>query len=368
MNAINRTTVMLLMSLLLGTTAAGQVRIKDVADVRGVAKSQLVGYSLVTGLGGTGDRRSTFTRQAIRNMLQNFGLTLDDQRISARNVAAVMVTATVSSFDKTESSVDVVVSSLGDAGSLEGGVLLRTPLQDGNGNVYAWAQGSVSVGGINVEAAGGSRYRRNVAVTGLVPGGAVIVRELPLSLAADGDLELMLREPDFTTALRISEAVDNILGEQLANPVDAATVSVTVPEQYQGQMVRMIALLEAVEVEPDQTARVVINERTGTVVVGGRVRLSEAAVSQGDLTVRIHAMPVVSQPGPFSQGTTVAAVQTEAEVSEENGRQMMVLNEASNVSDLARALNALNVSPREIISIFQALKRAGALQAELELM
>jgi len=345
-----------------------QIRIKDVADIQGVAKSQIVGYSLVTGLGGTGDRRSTFTRQAIRNMLKSFGLTLDDKRIMARNVAAVMVTAEITAFNKQGSTIDVVVSSLGDASSLEGGVLLRTPLVDGLQMQHAWAQGSVSIGGLSVKTTGGASFRKNVAVTGLVPGGAIISQELGLDIGSGGIINYILKKPDFTTALRIAEAVDSTLGSAAANPLDAATVAVTVPADYQGKLVRLIARLESVEIVPDQKARVVINERTGTVVVGGRVRLSEAAVSQGDLTVKIYAMPFVSQPNQFGAGQTVAGTQTAATVDEKSNRKIMVLNESSDVNDLATALNSLNVSPREIISIFQALKRAGALNADLVIM
>jgi len=225
---------------------------------------------------------------------------------------------------------------------------------------------------VNIETAGGERYRKNYTLVGRVPNGATVEREISLSLGAGGILELLLREPDFTTAVRIADAVDNTFGGTIANALDAATISITIPQQYNdaGQLVRMIAQLEAIEVIPDQIARVVINERTGTVVVGGNVRLSTAAVSQGDLTVKISAIPIISQPQAFSQGETVVVPQTMTTVTEREGDQptVMVLNEPASVSDLADALNALKVSPREIISIFQALKEAGALQAELVIM
>lgn len=353
-----------------GTT---EVRIKDIATIRGLSRIQLVGYSLVVGLDGTGDgRRSLFTHQSIRNMLYQFGINVTDERMVTRNVASVMVTATLSPFSKPGSGVDVIVSSMGDATSLEGGTLILTPLMGRDGQVYAHAQGSVSIGGVNIETMGGERYRKNYALVGRVPNGGMVERGIPVNLGAGGTIELLLHEPDFTTASRIASAVDSTFGNAIAFPMDAATVSVNIPTEYSdsGQLVRMIAMLEAVQVVPDQVARVVINERTGTVVVGGNVRLSPAAVSQGDLTVKISAVPIISQPSPFSEGQTVVTQQTMTTVSEGQGEQnaVMVLDEPANVSDLANALNALKVTPRDIISIFQALKQAGALQAELVIM
>ena len=365
---------LLLLGCIIATQGgSGEVRIKDIATIRGLSRTQLVGYSLVVGLDGTGDsRRSLFTHQSIRNMLYQFGINVTDERMSTRNVAAVMVTATMSPFSKPGSSVDVSVSSMGDASSLEGGTLILTPLMGKEGQVYAHAQGSVSIGGVNIETAGGERYRKNYALVGRVPNGAMVERGVPVNLGAGGTIELLLHEPDFTTASRIASAIDSTFGSTIAYPQDAATVSINIPTEYNdsGQLVRMIAMLEAVEVIPDQVARVVINERTGTVVVGGNVRLSPAAVSQGDLTVKISAVPVISQPSPFSQGQTVVVPQTMTTVTEGQGEQnaVMVLDEPASVSDLANALNALRVTPRDIISIFQALKQAGALQAELVIM
>jgi flagellar P-ring protein FlgI len=361
----------LLILFLLSAHLCGEVRVKDIVTIRGVNRTQLVGYSIVVGLDGTGDsRRSLFTHQSVRNMLRNFGLTVNDERMSTRNVAAVMVTATLTSFNRQGSAIDVNVSSLGDASSLEGGTLIRTPLQGDDGLMYAYAQGSLSIGGVNIETMGGERFRRNYALVGRVPGGALIQQELSSEVGRNGVLELLLREPDFTTAMRVAEEIDNTLGMQAANPLDAATITVAIPNEYQqpGQLVRLIAAIESVQVQPDQSARVVINERTGTVVVGGHVRLSSAAVAQGDLTVRISAVPIISQPPPFSRGETVVATQTMTTVEESGYGQVMVLEEQTNVNDLAAALNSLKVSPRDIISIFQALKQAGALQAELIIM
>ena len=344
------------------------VRIKDIATIRGLSKVQLVGYSLVVGLDGTGDgRRSLFTQQSVQNMLERFGVSVSDTRMNTRNVGAVMVTADLSPFTKKGSAVDVTVSSMGDATSLEGGTLLLTPLMAKNGETFAYAQGNISIGGISIETIGGERYRKNYALVGRVPGGAVVERELTPTFSDGGTIDLLLRDPDFTTTVRVAEAVDELFGNAVANPMDAATIAVQIPNEYQGsnQLVRMIALVESAEVEVDQVARVIINERTGTVVVGGRVRLSSAAICHGDLTVRITADPMISQPSAFSRGETVVVPTTMTTVSEGEQDNVMVLNEPASVSDLANALNAMKVSARDIISIFQALKQAGALQAEL---
>jgi len=290
--------------------------------------------------------------------------------MATRNVAWVMVTAVLSPYSKNGSSLDVVVSSIGDATSLEGGTLLLTPLQSKEGVIYAHAQGNLSIGGVNIETIGGERYRKNYALVGRVPGGAVVERELPSDVNDNNRVDILLREPDFTTISRIAEAVDTEFGNPISTPLDAATLSIDVPQEFQDprQRVRLIAQLEALEVVPDQKARVVINERTGTVVVEGNVRLSSAAVCQGDLTVRVSAAPVISQPEPFSQGQTVVATQTMTSVTEGEQGGMIVLEEPASVSDLASGLNTLKVSARELISIFQALKQSGSLKAELVIM
>ncbi len=345
-----------------------EVRIKDIATLRGISKTQLVGYSLVVGLNGTGDgRRSLFTQQAVRNMLRTFGLALEDKRLNMRNVAAVMLTAEMQPFLRQGSSMDVVVSSMGDATSLEGGTLLRSPLIGPDGQVYGQAQGSLSVGGINIETMAGGRFRRNHALVGRVPGGVIIEREMANTLGQNGQLQLLLREPDFTTALRIANAVDSVFNAAIANPLDAGTIEIQIPPEFQNQVVRLMAQLENITVIPDQIARVVINERTGTIVVGGNVRLSPVAVSQGNLTVSIQAQPFISQPLPLTAGATVAGTQTTTTVNEQ-GTQLTVLPEPTDVSALAQALNDLQVQPRDVIAIFQALKQAGSLQAELVIM
>jgi len=355
--------------LLVSEVFSGPVRIKEIATIRGITKTQIVGYSLVVGLDGTGDgRRSLFTQQSIQNMLQRFGIAVSDKRIYTRNVAAVMVTAELSPFAKKGSVADITVSSMGDASSLEGGTLLMTPLMDKNGETYAYAQGNVSIGGLSIETISGEKYRKNYALVGRVPSGAIVEKETSQSFSADSTLTLQLRNPDFTTALRVGEAIDMLFGNAIANAIDAATVVVQIPDDYKGpnNLVRMIAMLESAEVEVDQIAKVIINERTGTVVVGGNVKLLTAAICHGPLTIRIRSMPIVSQPSPFSQrGETVVVPTTMTEVNENRQDNIVVLNEPASVSDLANSLNSMKVSARDLISIFQALKQAGALQAEL---
>jgi len=366
-----RSSIFIMLLFLYVSDGFSSVRIKDIAALKGFTKERLVGYSLVVGLDGTGDgRRSLITSQSVRNMLQTFGITVNDNRLYTRNVAAVMVTAEITPFSKKGSQVDVVVSSMGDASSLEGGTLLMTPLIGKDNQVYAHAQGNVSIGGVNIETIGGERYRKNYALVGRVPNGAVVEREIPVEWGKDGKLEIVLKEPDFTTITRIATAIDSAFGNQIAEPVDAASLSVTIPADYNSQagIVRMVANLESINISPDQIARVVINERTGTVVVGKNVKLTSAAVCQGNLTVKISAFPVISQPQPFSQGQTVVTQQTVTNVTEQGGDRVMVLNEPATVADLAKTLNALSVSARDIISIFQALKQAGSLKAELVIM
>lgn len=360
----------LCMCLLPGLGRAG-VRVKDLVTVEGARETPLVGYGLVVGLDGTGDgRNSMVTVRSVRNMLLRFNIEVPQERLVARNVAAVMVTASLPAFVRAGARLDVTVSSLGDARSLEGGTLLLTPLTDHEGTVYGVAQGPVSVGGFNVETIGGERYRKNYSVVGRVPRGLLVERSAPSSLPQQGKLALSLKEPDFTSAMRVASAVDSALGLKVAKPLDASTIEVEIPEEFQGSdgIVRLLATIEGLEVNPDQVARVVINERTGTVVVGKEVRLEEAAVSHGNLTIQVRAIPVISQPAAFSQGRTVVVPQTMTTVTENAKGSVMLMEGTATVSDLAQALNALKVTPRDMISIFQALKQAGALRAELVIM
>jgi len=363
------TFLLIILSLSYLRSTAG-VRIKDIAKIQGLRGTQLIGYGLVVGLDGTGDgRRSLFTIQSVTNMLKRFGITVPQHRVRLENVAAVMVTAQIPPFMKVGSRVDVIVSSLGDATSLEGGTLLLTPLFGPDGTLYAMAQGPVSIGGFNVETIGGERVRKNYTLVGRVPEGATVEKEIPQDFVKDQKLSLVLENPDFTTANRLAQAINQDLGKHIAVPVDAAQVTVNIPPDYQnpGGIVDFISRVESLEITPDEVARVVVNERTGTIIVGEKVTISTVAVSHGNLSIEITTIPVISQPPPFSKGKTVVVPQTETRVTTEEAR-MMVIEQTASVKDVAYALNALGVTPRDIIAIFQALKEAGALKAELIIM
>jgi len=342
-------------------------RIKDLVEIKGMSEQQLIGYSLVVGLNGSGDsRRSAMTVQAARNMMIKFGMNMPQNDLGMRNVASVMITADISPYVQAGNKVDVVVSSIGDATSLEGGTLLLTPLIGQDSQVYAHAQGPVSIGGFNIETMSGERLRKNFALAGRVPGGAIIERALQSTFMQEQNLELLLREPDFTSAVRIAEAINTGLGSEIAKPADPGRVVVQLADA--NQAMSLVSKLESIEVDADQEARVVINERTGTVVVGQHVRLSPAAVAHGNLTIKVSSVPFVSQPPAFSGGSTVVVPQTTTHVVEDKGVSVAVLSGMANVEDLAAMLNNLQVSPRDIIAIFQALKSAGSLQAKLIIM
>jgi flagellar P-ring protein precursor FlgI len=352
--------------VLCAQAAPGVVRIKDIASVQGVRNQQLIGYGLTVGLNGTGDtQRSTFTLQSVSSMLKRFGITVPQSDLRLRNVAAVMVTTTVPGFTREGNSVDVIVSSMGDATSLQGGTLLMTPMTGINDTVYGMAQGPLSVGGMSVRA-NGNEVRRNHTAAGRIPGGMIMDRPVTSTLMLDSTVGISLQQADFTTATRVAEAVNQKVGERIANPVDASSISVRVPETFRkdGRLVEFISLVELLEVQPDVTAKVVINERTGTIVVGGAVTILAAAISHGGLNIEIESVPMVSQPNPFSQGQTVST-QLTAVYANEDSTTVTAFEGAATVQDVAKTLNALKVTPRDIIAIFQALKRSGALNAEL---
>lgn len=351
-------------SLVLG---AG-VRIKDMALVAGARDNQLVGYGLVVGLANDGDKDQKYTVQTIANMLMRFGVNLAGQNISAKNVAAVMVTADIPAFVKPGARLDVAVSSIGDALSISGGTLVQTPLLGADGRVYAVAQGAVTVGGFSagVGGGGGATVQKNHPTAGQIIGGALVEREIPAAIVHENFVELMLREPDFTSSARMAAAINQQFS-QSAMAVDSTSVRVQVPEGFQGAPVNFIAQLEAVEVQPDIPARIVINERTGTIVATARVQISSCAVSHGNITISIASTLDVSQPQPFSQtGRTVVAPRTDTTVSESKSK-LVALPDLPTVEKVATALNALGVTPRDMMAIFQAMKQAGALQAELML-
>jgi flagellar P-ring protein precursor FlgI len=363
---MNKTGLCVLALALFSTQAMGANRIKDIAYVQGVRSQQLIGYGLVVGLNGTGDtQRSTFTLQSVTSMLKRFGITVPQEDLRLRNVGAVMVTATVPGFSKEGGTTDVIVSSMGDGTSLQGGTLLMTPLSGIDGVVYAMAQGPLSVGGISVRA-NGNEVRRNHTATGRIPGGAILERALHPSFTQDSSVAVVLMEADFTTATRIAEAINAKIGERIAVPDDASRISIIVPSGFRsgGRLVEFISLVELLEVTPDVTAKVVINERTGTIVIGGTVSILPAAISHGGLNIEIESTPVISQPAPFSQGQTIST-QLTAVYAREDSATVMAFDGAATVQDVAKTLNALKVTPRDIIAIFQALKRSGALNAEL---
>lgn len=354
--------------VLLSAVSTAQVRLKDIARLEGSGAQSVVGYGLVIGLNSTGDRyRSTFTEQSLANMLDRFGITIDPEDLRLRNVAAVMVTAEINPYVRPGSRFDVLVSSIGDATSLAGGTLLPTPLSDLSGGVWANAQGAVSVGGFNIEA-GRVAMRKNYTSVGRVPNGGIAVKGADSLSWGDGALRFNLNQPDFTTAQRVADAFNTQFGAGTARALDAVGIEVTTPAEYDSlRRVEFIAVAEALTLDVDMPAKVVINERTGTVVVGENVKLRPAAVTHGSISIAVKSAPIISQPGPFSSGRTVVAPLDQIEINESK-TPVVALPEGSTVGDVAAALNTLGVAPADLIAIFQALKEAGSLQAELVIL
>lgn len=347
---------------------AEAARVKDMTSISGVRENQLIGYGLIVGLNGTGDGSSTeFTAQTVGSMLRSLGITVNPADLKVRNVAAAMVTATLPPFARPGNRIDVVVSSLGDAKSLQGGTLLLTPLRAPNGEVYAVAQGPLSVGGFAAGGKSGSSVQKNHPTVGQIPSGALVEREVPSPFQSRDRLTLLLHTPDFTTSARLADAINTQFGNGTAAAVDSGTVEVQVPMLYRGSQVAFVAALENAEVEPDTVAKVVLDERTGTIVVGENVRLSTVAIAHGSLSIEIKESLQVSQPAPLSQGQTVVTPESNVKVQEEKAN-LLLLPQSVTIRDLVRALNSIGVTPRDLISIFQAIKAAGALQARLEIM
>jgi flagellar P-ring protein FlgI len=351
-------------------TSAG-TRVKDIAAVAGSGKHKLVGYGLVTGLDGSGDSdRAAISARALANMLNQFGVAIEARDFQVRNVAAVIVTAEILPLAQVGSTLDVTVSSIGDAQSLQGGILLVTPLKGADGNIYALAQGAISIGGFN--ASGGlDKVQKNHPTVGRVPNGASATSAIPSDGTAADTVTLTLHQPDYTTARNLAAAVNAMLGAGIAAPANAGTVVVRVSAAEQRDLVGFMSRLEALPVEVDAPARIVINERTGTVVIGARVRISPVAISHGSLTIEVKGELQVSQPaapgvhvGGNSPGQTVVVPNRELKAVEDGGKILDVPAQAT-LQDLVAALNALGVKPRDLIAILQALKEAGALQAEL---
>ncbi len=355
------------LAVMAGATSAQAARIKDLATIEGVRPNQLIGYGLVVGLNGTGDKSSTkFTVQSVTNMLERLGVHIDQTTIQVKNVAAVVVTADLPPFARVGSKLDVLISSLGDASSLMGGTLLMTPLKGVDGQIYALAQGPVLVGGFAVtgEAATAAKNHPTVA---RIPHGATVERELEYDINDLAEIRIALDKPDFTTAKRMAAAINKHLGDSYAVPLDAGTINLKVPAKDMGAMVELLAGVEMLEVQPDQVAKVIIDERTGTIVMGAHVRLSTVAVAHGSLSIQIRETQEVSQPLPFSEGETVVSPETQIQVQEEE-RKLMLLKPGVTIGSVVAALNAIGATPRDLISILQSLKAAGALQAHLEVI
>ena len=344
-------------------------RIKDIADFEGVRENQLVGYGLVVGLAGTGDslRNSPFTRQSLAAMLERLGVNASNGNLNTRNVAAVMVTANLPPFASQGSRIDVTVSALGDARSLAGGQLLVTPLMGADQQVYAVAQGPLAIGGFAASGQSGSSVTRGVPTAGRIAAGALVEREIAFDIAAQRELRLALRNPDFTTARRIADAINTAVGVPSAYASNPGTVVLRRPDTFAGDMVSLVGRIENLEVEVDTPARIVIDESSGIVVMGENVKVSTVAIAQGNLTISIQEDPFVSQPAPFSRGDTVVVPSTGVDVEEDQGGLVMVPGGVP-LRQLVNGLNALGVTPRDMISILQALKAAGAIQAEIEVM
>lgn len=356
-------------------TAFGASRIKDIADYEGVRDNLLVGYGIVVGLNGTGDTlgNTPFTKESLVGMLERLGVNIRDKTgaiatLSPKNVAAVMVTAVLPPFARQGTRIDVSVSALGDAKGLLGGTLLVTPLIGADGEVYAVSQGAVA--GVGITATGNAAsVTKGVPTTGRIANGAIVERELPFEMSHLESVKLTLRNPDFTTARRLANAVNSYLGGDMARPSDPATVQVVVPPHYQGNVVAMLTDIEQLKVEPDQIAKIVIDEASGTIVIGENVRISQVAIAQGQLTIRITETQQVSQPSPFSTtGTTTTVDRTDIQIDEGNQKKLVVLPHYVTLGELVNGLNALGIGPRDMISILQTLKAAGALQADIEVI
>jgi flagellar P-ring protein FlgI len=363
------TVLVALLMLCAARAEAAPSRIKDLVEVEGVRQNQLVGYGLVVGLNGTGDKLKDggFTKQSLQSMLNRLGVKPTEKGTTSKNVAAVMVTAALPPFARQGSRIDISVSALGDASSLLGGTLLVTPLLGADGEVYAVAQGQVGVGGFSAKGQA-ETVVKGVPTAGRIASGAIIEREVGFEMARMGSVTLTLRNPDFTTARRIAQAVNAYLREPAAKASDPSTVQIALPDDYDGSVVNLITDIEQLRIEPDLPARVVIDEASGIIVMGENVRVSTVAIAQGNLTIRITEQPQVSQPQPFGDGATVVVPRTDIGVDEQQDRRLGIVDGGVTLQELVNGLNALGVGPRDLIAILQAIKAAGALQAEIDVM
>lgn len=356
----------------LTSAAAGAVRIKDMISLKNDRSVELIGYGLIIGLDGTGDgKNASFTTQSLVNMIERMGLTVDPNTIKVRNVASVIVTARLDGHSRQGAEIDVTVSSIGDATSLQGGTLLMTPLADLSGVTHAIAQGPVSIGGFNISVDDGNRIVNNYTLVGRVPNGGRVTEPLAGQMTDIGmadELTFELRSPDYTTCERVAHKINLVYG-RMAYPLDDGNIRVVLPDSLKSPNARIqfVSRVGQLRINPDVAARVVINEKTGTIVAGEHVSIAPVAIAHGTITVNIRATPVISQPEPFSQGETVLTSESSIQVDDENAR-VMYMDEAISISDVAQALNTIGATPRDIIAIFQALKQVGALRADLVIL
>lgn len=353
--------------IILCVNANAAVKVRDIATISGIRDNQLIGYGLVVGLNGTGDKtqQTLFTGQTLTNMLDRMGITVDKNRVKVKNVAAVMVTAKLPPFAKPGMKADVVVSSIGDAKSLEGGTLLLTPLMAPNGQTYAVAQGPISVGGMNVSS-GGAQVIKNHPTVGRVPNGALVEKDVPFSLETDF-LTLNFNNMSISNIVKSKNIINRVFGQNLAQISSPTSIDIAVPAEYKNNFYEFVDNIINLEIEPETFAKVVVDERTGTIVMGSDVRITTIAVSHGNLTIKITNTVEVSQPAPYTFGETVVTEEQQIEVKEDDAK-LMIVPEGVQLSDLVKALNAIGVSPRDLIAILQAIKSAGALQGELEVI
>ena len=348
--------------------SANAISIKNLTDVQGVRSNPLIGYGLVVGLQGTGDSSaSLFANQTLAGFLAKLGIVVDPDEVRVTNVAAVMVTADLPPFARIGETIDVTVSSIGDSSNLQGGTLLATTLLGVDGEVYALAQGAISIGGFSVSSGQGDRVQQNHPTVGRIPNAAIVERELVIPFEDRREIRLLLHEKDFTTAARIAVSLNERFGEETAHATDAGSVQIVLPERYRKHPVPFLAQVEEIEIEPGRTARIVLNERTGTVVIGADVRISAVAISHGNLSVQISARTNVSQPAPFSETGTTVEFQNDEIVVQELGSNVVLVQGAA-IGELVRTLNSLGASPRDLIAILQAMRAAGVLLAELRII
>jgi len=360
--------LVLMLGVMAGADAAS--RIKDVVDFEGVRDNMLIGYGLVVGLNGTGDTLNTghFTQQSLQAMLNRLGIKPTDNGIDSKNVAAVMVTATLPPFARQGGRIDVTVSAMGDSDSLLGGTLLVTPLLGADNEVYAVAQGQLAVGGFSATGAA-ETVVKGVPTSARIANGAIIEREVGFDMSNMKSVKLNLRNPDFTTARRISQAINAFLGSNASSAIDLSTVQISVPSSYRANVVNLLTDIEQLRIEPDQVARVVIDEQSGVIVMGENVRISTVAIAQGNLTIRITESKQVSQPGPFSAvGDTTTVDRTDITIDQDGDRRLTVVSSGVTLQDLVNGLNALGIGPRDMIIILQAVKASGAMQADIEVL